>query len=55
MKHDYEKPELRSLGTFSELTLGMNGSCPDGFGNTSSSASQLGGMSLCGRSAGMGP
>lgn len=28
----YEKPALRALGTFTELTLGMNGSCPDGGG-----------------------
>jgi hypothetical protein len=26
----YQTPELRVLGTLSGLTLGMNGSCPDG-------------------------
>lgn len=43
---DYETPTLQALGSFSELTLGMNGSCPDGNGNSS----QLGGMSDCGQS-----
>ncbi len=47
----YEKPALRALGTFTELTLGMNGSCPDGLGNNNNA--QLGGMSSCGIS-GMG-
>ena len=30
---EYTKPVLRDLGSFSELTLGMNGSCPDGNSN----------------------
>jgi hypothetical protein len=47
--HQYEQPTLRSLGTFSQLTLGMNGSCPDGNGNSN----QLGGMGECGVSGGM--
>ena len=42
---EYETPELRELGTFAELTLGMNGSCPDGNANN---ITQLGGMSNCG-------
>ena len=42
----YSKPELRSLGTLTGLTMGMNGSCPDGFGNDNDT--QLGGMSTCG-------
>lgn len=42
---EYEKPELHELGSFTELTLGMNGSCPDGNGNN---ITQLGGMSDCG-------
>ena len=42
---EYEKPELRELGSFNELTLGMNGSCPDG---GSQNNTQLGGMSTCG-------
>jgi hypothetical protein len=43
----YQRPQLRALGTLSGLTLGMNGSCPDGgsFNNN-----QLGGMSTCGQS-----
>jgi hypothetical protein len=28
----YSTPELRVIGTLSGLTLGMNGSCPDGGG-----------------------
>ena len=41
----YAKPELRALGSLTGLTMGMNGSCPDGgaLNNT-----QLGGMSDCG-------
>ena len=46
----YARPRLRELGTLSSLTLGMNGSCPDGAGLNSA---QLGGMSDCGAS-GMG-
>jgi hypothetical protein len=45
----YKKPELRRLGSFSQLTLGAGGSCPDGNGNNN----QVGGMSTCGVS-GMG-
>ncbi len=41
----YEKPALRALGSFTELTLGMNGSCIDGNGMN---ITQLGGMSDCG-------
>lgn len=40
----YERPRLRDLGTLSGLTMGMNGSCPDGTGLIN----QLGGMSECG-------
>ena len=29
-KRPYEAPHLRALGTLSGLTMGMNGSCPDG-------------------------
>ncbi len=29
---DYTTPELRMLGSFASLTLGVNGSCPDGGG-----------------------
>lgn len=43
----YERPQLRALGTLSALTMGMNGSCPDG---GSQSVTQVGGMSTCGRS-----
>lgn len=43
MKH-YETPRLRELGSLATLTMGMNGSCPDGNGNNN----QLGGMSTCG-------
>lgn len=46
---EYEKPVLRELGSFSELTLGMNGSCPDG----NSNSTQLGGMGNCGVSGSM--
>ena len=45
MKKSYSKPELRRLGSFSQLTLGMGGSCPDGGGLNNT---QLGGMSNCG-------
>lgn len=44
----YSTPELRSLGSLAALTLGQNGSCPDGNGNNT----QLGGMSDCGVSGG---
>jgi hypothetical protein len=50
----YKTPELRSLGSLASLTLGQNGSCPDGGGLNST---QLGGMSTCGVSgmaSGMG-
>ena len=50
----YRTPVLRELGTLSSLTLGQNGSCPDGGGLNST---QLGGMSTCGVSgmaSGMG-
>ena len=40
----YQKPLLRKLGSLSTLTMGMNGSCPDGDGSNT----QLGGMSDCG-------
>ena len=36
----YERPTLRRLGTLSVLTMGMNGSCPDG---GSQNITQLGG------------
>jgi hypothetical protein len=45
----YEKPELRVLGTLTSLTMGQNGSCPDGGGQN---INQLGGMSNCGVSGG---
>ncbi len=41
----YEKPALRRLGTLSALTMGMNGSCPDGGGQNDT---QFGGMGECG-------
>jgi hypothetical protein len=46
----YATPELRFLGTLAGLTMGQNGSCPDGGGLT---ATQRGGMSNCGVSGGM--
>ena len=36
----YETPRLRALGTFSGLTMGVGGSCPDGGGRNNT---QLGG------------
>ncbi len=36
----YETPRLRTLGTFSGLTMGQNGSCPDGAARNNN---QLGG------------
>jgi hypothetical protein len=47
---EYTKPELKTLGTLSGLTMGMNGSCPDGGINAPDT--QLGGMSDCGVSGG---
>lgn len=41
----YQKPQLRNLGSLASLTLGMNGSCPDGMDNN---VTQLGGMGECG-------
>ena len=41
----YVTPKLQALGSLSSLTLGMNGSCPDGGGQNNT---QLGGMSTCG-------
>ena len=41
----YETPILRVLGTFSGLTMGQNGSCPDGGGRNNT---QLGGGSVNG-------
>jgi hypothetical protein len=43
---NYQKPELRALGTLTSLTMGQNGSCPDGGGQNNNT--QLGGMSDCG-------
>ena len=43
----YNSPELRGLGSFASLTLGMNGSCPDGGGRNNT---QLGGGSIGGTS-----
>jgi hypothetical protein len=40
----YHKPHLRNLCSLASLTMGMNGSCPDGTDNVN----QLGGMSDCG-------
>ncbi|CAN5883376.1 hypothetical protein BH23ACT2_BH23ACT2_24710 [soil metagenome] len=45
----YRTPKLRQLGSLSSLTLGMNGSCPDG---NSENNTQQGGMSNCGVSGG---
>lgn len=42
---EYRTPRLTSLGSLSSLTLGQNGSCPDGSGLNNT---QLGGMSGCG-------
>lgn len=36
----YSTPELRPLGSFASLTMGQNGSCPDGNGRNNT---QLGG------------
>ncbi len=54
----YVTPELRSLGSFASLTLGQNGSCPDGNGRN---VNQLGGGNVieggnlpCGSSAPVG-
>ncbi|HUW16423.1 MAG TPA: hypothetical protein VMW94_05040 [Actinomycetes bacterium] len=41
----YKAPKLRTLGSLSSLTLGMNGSCIDG---NSLNVIQYGGMSNCG-------
>jgi hypothetical protein len=40
----YREPSLRFLGTLADLTLGNNGSCPDGNGDND----QVGGASDCG-------
>ena len=52
----YDTPELRDLGSFSSLTLGMNGSCPDGGGrnNTQLGGGMVGGAGTdpCGSSSG---
>jgi hypothetical protein len=45
----YSTPELKVLGSLAALTLGQNGSCPDGGGHNDT---QLGGMSDCGVSGG---
>ena len=47
---NYSTPQLKSLGSLASLTLGQNGSCPDGGGQNNT---QLGGMSDCGVSGGM--
>lgn len=44
---EYVKPEVRTLGTFAGLTMGQNGSCPDGGGRNNT---QLGGGSIGGTS-----
>ncbi len=44
---DYETPRLRLLGTFSALTMGAGGSCPDGAGRN---VVQHGGGSIGGTS-----
>ena len=46
VRRAYEAPELRVIGTLSGLTMGMNGSCPDGGSRTPDT--QLGGASGCG-------
>ena len=53
---EYVTPELRRLGSFASLTLGENGSCPDGNGRNNT---QLGGGNVieggnepCGSSSG---
>ncbi len=52
----YETPKLRALGTFSGLTMGQNGSCPDGGArnNTQLGGGVVGGPggSPCGSSSG---
>ena len=40
----YQTPRLRGLGTFSGLTMGNNGSCPDG--GSRNDDTQLGGGSV---------
>jgi hypothetical protein len=40
----YKTPVLRSLGSLTSLTLGQNGSCPDGGGLN---AGRIGGASTC--------
>ena len=44
---EYSTPELRVLGSFAGLTMGNNGSCPDGGGEND----QLGGGSIGGSSS----
>ncbi len=44
---EYETPVLRVLGTFAGLTMGQNGSCPDGAGRN---VTQRGGGSIGGTS-----
>ena len=44
----YTTPELRRLGSFASLTLGVGGSCPDGGGRNNT---QLGGGSIGGGSS----
>ncbi len=44
---EYETPVLKALGTFVGLTMGQNGSCPDGGGRN---ATQRGGGSIGGTS-----
>ena len=43
---NYTTPQLRSLGSFASLTLGMGGSCMDGGGRNNT---QLGGGSIGGQ------
>ncbi len=44
---EYQTPRLRLLGTFSGLTMGVGGSCPDGGARN---VTQLGGGSIGGTS-----
>ncbi len=45
----YTTPELRKLGSFASLTLGENGSCPDGNGrnNTQNSGTSTSQGTVC--------
>lgn len=48
----YTTPELRALGSFAGLTMGVGGSCPDGSARNNN---QLGGGSTSGGTPPCGP